>query len=61
MRRTLLSLALAATALTVAQPARAAEQPPPNWSDTRDLDFADRGFVATRADPKITTADGRPK
>ncbi len=59
MRRTLLSLALAATALAVTQPARAAEQPPPNWSDTRDLDFADRGFIATRKDPKITTADGR--
>ena len=59
MRRTLLSLALAATALTVTQPARAADQPPPNWSDTRDFDFASRGFLATRKDPKITTADGR--
>ncbi len=38
---------------------QAAESPPPNWADSQDFDFADRGFIATRKDPKITTADGR--
>jgi alkyl sulfatase BDS1-like metallo-beta-lactamase superfamily hydrolase len=28
--------------------------------DGRDADFAQRGFVATRADPLIRAADGRP-
>ena len=37
-------------------PARAADGP--DWNDTRDVDFATRGFVATRADPKITDAAG---
>lgn len=31
----------------------------PNWSDRRDEDFASRGFVATRKDPKITDAGGK--
>ena len=31
----------------------------PNWQDQRDFDFASRGFIATRADPKITDASGR--
>ena len=30
-----------------------------DFNDRRDFDFAERGFVATRTDPKITTADGR--
>jgi len=54
-------LALMALPILVAAVPRAsaAEAPPPNWSDARDLDFAGRGFLATRKDPKITTADGR--
>ncbi len=31
-----------------------------NFADTRDFDFADRGFVATRKDPLIATAAGQP-
>ncbi|MGA0607641.1 alkyl/aryl-sulfatase [Phenylobacterium sp. VNQ135] len=31
----------------------------PDLSDRRDFDFADRGFLGTRDDPKITAADGR--
>ncbi len=31
----------------------------PNWQDQRDFDFASRGFIATRADSKITDATGR--
>ncbi len=34
-----------------------AERP---FSDTRDFDFAQRGFIATRKDPLITTAAGQP-
>ncbi|RYD96822.1 MAG: hypothetical protein EOP61_17485, partial [Sphingomonadales bacterium] len=34
-----------------------AERP---FSDTRDFDFAQRGFIATRKDPLITTATGQP-
>jgi alkyl sulfatase BDS1-like metallo-beta-lactamase superfamily hydrolase len=30
-----------------------------NWNDRRDFDFASRGFVATRKDPKITDASGK--
>jgi len=58
MRRTLLSLALAATALTLPTAGHAAPQPPPNWSDVRDVAFADQGFIATRKDPQIKAADG---
>ena len=28
--------------------------------DRKDFDFAERGFIATRRDPKILRADGRP-
>ena len=60
MSRKMLTSVMALLALGVAAPrASAAEAPPPNWSDARDLDFAARGFIATRKDPKITTADGR--
>ena len=31
----------------------------PDFNNRQDFDFAQRGFVGTRADPKITTADGR--
>lgn len=31
-----------------------------NFADTRDFDFAARGFIATRKDPLITTAAGQP-
>ena len=30
-----------------------------NWQNKQDFEFADRGFIATRADPKITDATGR--
>lgn len=45
----------AALALLAAGMAQAA----PDFSDRQDFDFADRGFVATREDPKIMAADGR--
>ena len=60
MSRKMLTSVMALLALGAAAPrATAAEAPPPNWSDARDLDFVARGFVATAKDPKITTADGR--
>ncbi|MCR5874714.1 MBL fold metallo-hydrolase [Phenylobacterium sp. J426] len=31
----------------------------PDFRDRQDFEFADRGFLGTRQDPKITTADGR--
>ncbi len=31
----------------------------PDFADRQDYDFAERGFVATRADPKVLAADGR--
>ncbi len=31
-----------------------------NFADTRDFDFAARGFIATRKDPMIATAAGQP-
>jgi len=31
----------------------------PDFNNRQDFDFAQRGFVGTRADPKITAADGR--
>jgi alkyl sulfatase BDS1-like metallo-beta-lactamase superfamily hydrolase len=31
----------------------------PDFRDRQDFDFADRGFVGTRQDPKIAAADGR--
>ena len=46
----------AAAALALAFPAQAAG---PDFGDRQDFAFADKGFVATRADPKITAADGR--
>ncbi len=49
-----LIIALAA-ALAVSLPATAA----PDFADRQDFDFAERGFVATRADPKILDASGR--
>ena len=45
--------ALAAASLTVG-PAAA----DPDFDNRQDFDFAQRGFVATRADPKIVAADG---
>jgi len=46
----------AAVALILAAPAQAAG---PDFSDKQDYAFAERGFVATRADPKIVAEDGR--
>lgn len=46
---------LAAAILCMAGPAAAG----PDFADRQDFDFADRGFVATRTDPKIVAADGR--
>lgn len=67
MRHTIAIIALAATpAFAQADPAsrttieankRAADAAP--FADKRDLDFASRGFLGTRADPIIRTADGR--
>lgn len=36
-----------------------AAQAGPDFADRQDFEFAERGFVATRADPRITAADGR--
>jgi alkyl sulfatase BDS1-like metallo-beta-lactamase superfamily hydrolase len=47
-----------ASPATVAAQTEAARTLPQD--DGRDADFASRGFVATRADPVIRTADGRP-
>ena len=43
-------------ALTISAPALAAE---PDFSDRQDFAFAERGFVGTRADPKILGEGGR--
>ena len=49
-------LAVAAlAALALAAPAAAA----PDFADRQDFTFADHGFLGTRTDPKIVTADGR--
>ncbi|MCR5877121.1 alkyl/aryl-sulfatase [Phenylobacterium sp. J367] len=47
-------MALAAGLSLLASSAHAA----PNFQDRQDFDFAERGFVGTRADPKILRADG---
>jgi alkyl sulfatase BDS1-like metallo-beta-lactamase superfamily hydrolase len=52
MRRFLLGAVLAAA---VAGPVAAG----PDFADRQDYAFAERGFVGTRADPKIPAADGR--
>jgi alkyl sulfatase BDS1-like metallo-beta-lactamase superfamily hydrolase len=49
-------LLAAMAALALAAPARAAG---PDINDRQDYAFAQRGFVGTRADPKIVAADGR--
>lgn len=49
-------LIIAAGALALAFPAEAAG---PDFDDRQDFAFADRGFVATRADPRIKAVDGR--
>lgn len=49
-------LLAAMAAMALAAPARAAG-PDPN--DRQDYAFAERGFVGTRADPRILAADGR--
>jgi alkyl sulfatase BDS1-like metallo-beta-lactamase superfamily hydrolase len=46
-----------AMALLAASPAAA--QGTPSLTDSQDVAFADRGFVATRGDPLIKAADGR--
>ena len=51
--KTLVVATLAALAL--AAPAAAA----PDFADRQDFAFVDRGFLGTRADPKIVAADGR--
>jgi len=50
------TMMLAAASLALALPAQAAG---PDFGDKQDFAFADKGFVATRADPKIKAADGR--
>ncbi len=45
------------TAATIAANAAVKKSLP--FDDVRDLDFASRGFIATREDPVITSADGR--
>ena len=52
MHRFLIALGLA---LALVAPARAAG---PDFTSRQDFDFADRGFIATRADPRILAADG---
>lgn len=47
----------ASAATIAAQKAQAASLPE---DDGRDLEFAQRGFIATRADPLIRAQDGRP-
>jgi len=47
---------VAAVALTALAGQAAAA---PDFADRQDFAFADKGFVATRDDPKITAADGR--
>lgn len=54
-RWTVALAALAAAASLTANPALA----DPDFNNRQDFDFAERGFVGTRADPKITAADGR--
>jgi alkyl sulfatase BDS1-like metallo-beta-lactamase superfamily hydrolase len=52
--KTMLASALLAAAL--ATPAFATG---PDFANRQDFEFAERGFVGTRADPRITAADGR--
>ena len=52
MHRFLIALGIA---VALAAPVRAAG---PDFANRQDFEFADRGFVATRADPKILAADG---
>ena len=52
MHRFLIALGVA---VALAAPVRAAG---PDFANRQDFEFADRGFVATRADPKILAADG---
>ena len=52
MNRFLTALSIAVALVT---PARAAG---PDFANRQDFEFADRGFIATRADPKILAADG---
>ncbi|MBP6581776.1 MAG: alkyl/aryl-sulfatase, partial [Sphingorhabdus sp.] len=47
----------ASNATVEAQQAIAAQLPA---EDGRDADFADRGFIATLADPVIRATDGKP-
>lgn len=47
--------AAAALVLAAAGPGAAAQ----DFSDRRDFELAERGFVGTRKEPRITTADGR--
>lgn len=51
--KTLVAAALAALALSATAMAA------PDFADRQDFAFADRGFLGTRADPKILAADGR--
>ena len=52
MHRFLIALGIA---VALAAPVRAAG---PDFANRQDFEFADRGFVASRADPKILAADG---
>lgn len=55
MRRFITALALGLGVLT----ASAASAAGPDFADRQDFDFASRGFVGTRADPRIVGPDGK--
>jgi alkyl sulfatase BDS1-like metallo-beta-lactamase superfamily hydrolase len=46
-------------ALLAASLAQSASAADPDFADRQDFDFAERGFLGTRNDPKILTNDGR--
>lgn len=52
MRRLIMGAAVAAALAGGAQAA-------PDFADRQDYAFAERGFVASRSDPRIIAADGR--
>ena len=54
--RSTVALAVMAAAVSFTASAALAD---PDFNNRQDFDFAQRGFVGTRADPRITTTDGR--
>ncbi len=59
-QQTTASIAGPATPSAFTRDIHAATRAERNFADTRDFDFAARGFVATRTDKLITTAAGQP-